>query len=460
MKVFIFGTGQFYKEYSAMIYEYEDVVGLLDNDPEKWNSTLDGRTIYSPNELEHIGIKYDWIILLSVHMFEMYKQLIANGISNEKIMNWREYFAQRCQDKYTWLNAKVLPSNKKKVLIVTTYLNYDGGSLVAVYAAMILKKKGYDVVIAAPTADDKLIREFVGLGIGFMLRPTLPYVKKDNMSWIRGFDIIIVNVLQMIQCACEISRIKPTIWWLHESSEMYPGILGEFYKYTDEQCFEDIHIWAVSNIARNNFHRCFPNKDVDILTYGIPDEADWKIDNQKKERFVFAVIGCICEGKGQDIFIEAANQLNCVNVEFWIIGKNYQNNYGQMICEMADQNSAIRVLGEMTRKQMKELYHKIDVVVCSSWEETMSITMTEGMMYGKTCIVSNNAGMADYVDDGKNGFVFECGNANDLCTKMRWCIENRDELGTIGQNARKTYEEVFTIEKFGDRLEKIVKEFT
>jgi glycosyltransferase involved in cell wall biosynthesis len=274
--------------------------------------------------------------------------------------------------------------------------------------------------------------------------------------------MVIVNVLPMIQCACEMSRVKPTIWWLHESSEkfaaIYPNTLYEFCKYADGKCFDDIHILAVSNVARNNFHRYFPDTNVGILTYGIPDEAAEASGTKEKERIIFAVIGIMEKLKAQDIFIEAANQLNCAEAEFWIIGKDHQDDYSQRVRAMADGNPAIRFLGVMTREQMKERYREIDVVVCSSWEDCLPITMTEGMMYGKTCIVSDHAGTVDYVDDGKNGFVFESGNSDDLCAKMRWCVENRDKLETIGRNARKTYEEFFTIEKFGERLEKIVEE--
>jgi glycosyltransferase involved in cell wall biosynthesis len=234
--------------------------------------------------------------------------------------------------------------------------------------------------------------------------------------------------------------------------------LYEFCQYADGNCFGDIDILAVSDVAKNNFCRYFPDTNVEVLTYGIPDEAAGYYGTGKKERLVFAVIGSIEVRKAQDIFIEAADKLNCADAEFWIIGKNHQDDYCQRVRVMADGNLAIRFFGVMTREQMHKLYPEIDVVVCSSREETMSITTTEGMMYGKTCIVSDHAGMADYVDDGKSGFVFESGNSDDLCAKMRWCVENRDKLGTIGRNARNTYEEFFTIEKFGKRLEKIVEE--
>jgi glycosyltransferase involved in cell wall biosynthesis len=327
--------------------------------------------------------------------------------------------------------------------------------------AMALKKIGYYAVIASPKANNKLIGEYVEQGLSFIIRPSLPYVKKEDLKWVDDFDVVFTNVIQMIQCACEISCIKPTVWWLHESSDEYSPIyhntLFRFQHYAYMTCFEKVNIFAVSNIARNNFNKYFPNAKVGILTYGIPDKTGEATIDEEKDNIVFAVIGSMERVKAQDIFVEAADKLNCAVAKFWIIGKNHYDDYCQKVCSMADKNSSIRILGEMTRKQMDELYRKIDVVVCSSRDETMSITTTEGMMYGKTCIVTKRAGMAEYVDDGKNGFTFESGNSDDLCAKMKWCVENRNQLNVIGQNARKTYEEFFTIEKFGERLESIIE---
>jgi glycosyltransferase involved in cell wall biosynthesis len=391
----------------------------------------------------------------------MHKQLVANGISGERIMYWKEYFAQNSQEACTIFSAKHLPGEKKKMLVVTNGLYYDGGSMAAVYMAMAFLKKGYQVAIAAPAADDKFIHEFVEQGIRFMIRPALPYVEHDNIGWIDEFDLVIANTLLMIQCACEMSRVKPTIWWLHECSENYEPFYSytmyQFHKYANERCFDKVRIMAVSSIAKNIFQTYFPQSEVEILPYGIPDEAAGS-SLRKKDRLFFAVIGGIMVRKGQDIFIKAAEQLNCSDAEYWIIGNSCKDDFYDKIYAETSHNPSIQLLGGMTREQMNRIYRDIDVVVCSSREETMSIVVTEGMMYGKTCIVSDHAGMAAYVDDGKNGFVFESGNAGALCAKMRWCVENRDKLDAIGQNARKTYEAYFSMEKFGERLEEVVEE--
>jgi hypothetical protein len=227
------------------------VVGLLDNNPDKWNTMIDGMKIYAPNNC--IDMEYDKIILLSYHGIEMHKQMVSIGVPYDKLMYWNEYFAQIIPNECSLINMNNMPSYKKKVLIVTTDLNYNGGSLASIYMALALRQKGYWTVIATPKANDKLLKEYVDKGLSFIIRPALPYVENQNLNWISEYDIVIVNVLQMIQCACEISQVKSTIWWIHECSDkyvsIYPDIAYQFNKYFNNRCFEKIKILAVSNIA-------------------------------------------------------------------------------------------------------------------------------------------------------------------------------------------------------------------
>ena len=40
-----------------------------------------------------------------------------------------------------------------------------------------------------------------------------------------------------------------------------------------------------------------------------------------------------------------------------------------------------------------------------------------------------------------------------MAEKMKWVIEHKDKLQSIGERARDIYEQYFTMDKFADRLE-------
>ena len=142
---------------------------------------------------------------------------------------------------------------------------------------------------------------------------------------------------------------------------------------------------------------------------------------------------------------------------FWIIGLLGQDSYSSRVKEMASDETSVAFLGEMTRREIQRVFEEIDVLVCPSVEDPLPIVVTEALMYGKTCIVSDSIGMADYIAEGQNGFVFPKGNGEALSERMEWIIENRELLWQIGQNARQTYENHFTLDRFGERLEEILQ---
>ena len=76
----------------------------------------------------------------------------------------------------------------------------------------------------------------------------------------------------------------------------------------------------------------------------------------------------------------------------------------------------------------------------------------------KACITTKNTGIAEYMQDGENGFVVPVGNAEILRDRMEWLITHREEMERMGKAARKTYEQYFTMELFGERLEQALIE--
>ena len=69
---------------------------------------------------------------------------------------------------------------------------------------------------------------------------------------------------------------------------------------------------------------------------------------------------------------------------------------------------------------------------------------SEAMMFYKVCIASNKTGTSAYIENYKNGLVFNVENPKGLAEKMEWILSNRDKLRSIGIEARKLYEEKFS----------------
>lgn len=467
MNVIIFGTGKFYQRRKD-IFKYTNVVAFLDNNRELCNTVLDGKRVMLPQMLSEV--EYDNIVLMSAKASEMKAQLLELGVPETKILYWEKFrsevmagtFKLYCGDD----NAAL---GKQNVLVVSTELDYNGGTLAAVYAVKALKSKGYNVVLAAPDGNDTFIKETIAEGVNVVICPSLPYINKEELVWVKQFDVVIVNVYQMIAAACEISKVVPVLWWIHEPSknweQIYDHTNEHFAEYVNMEYFDKINIKAVSSIPKATYNSYYPDRIKSTMAYGIPDMSDTNYGFTKSadDKMIFAIVGGVIPRKAQLEFVQAVSMLSeeqKQQAEFWIIGGIGVSDYCNNVRKIAEAEPSVKITGQLSREEIYKKYKDIDVVVCPSLEDPLPIVMTEGMMFGKICISSDANGTADFITDGDNGFVCKAGDVNSLYEKLSWLIDNRtdEKLQAMRHKSRAIYDEYFSMESFANRLEEAVME--
>lgn len=449
MRIVVFGTGKAYRENRDRFDGEDEIVAFLDNDQKKQGGFLDHIAVHPPENISDLD--YEKIIIMSDFAVEMRRQLLALGCEADTLIHYREYFSGKI--KAVVPKDFVCAEGEKSCLIITFTLGYHGGAMVAVYAARELIQRGYKVTIAAPDGNALFIEEFQKTGIKFIVNRDLPYLKWNQLEWAATFEKIIVNTYPMVLCALEIGKHRPVSLWLHESDNIYPTMQYWIERIREGVFEKNIKLYAVSNNARQNFINNVTACDIEILPYGIPDTGECA--KGKGEILRFAVIGSIHPIKQQLFLLQtlaAMAEEKMDKAEFITIGRAEDAEYAQRVYAMADAMERVQVAGELQRREMDMVYRQIDVVVIPSIYEALSIVATEAMMNGKICVISDNTGNAGFITSGENGFVFRNGDQEDLSEKIVWCIEHRDRLREIGENARKVYEANFTMKKMGDRL--------
>ncbi len=463
-KIVIFGVGRKYRyireKYIDFLQKY-DIVAYLDNNEDLWETPLDNSIIMPPRFIQKT--EYEKVILMADYVKDMKKQLLGLGVPKDKIALWDEFFCKAQQGEFfTYGQIPFHLSAKKRMLLISVELAYNGGTMAIVNAAIALKLQGYDVTICAAGGNDKLIEEIVSHNIRIVIVPAINYPEEMELNWVRQFDIVIVNVFQMIRCACEISCIKPVIWWIHECSheqvEIYARIRDNYSEYDNLAAMRNIRIVAVSAIAAKNFNFFYKDRIKEILPYGVLDLYSDR-NNDVHGKCVFAIIGSVLPRKAQSVFLDAVAMLakeEKENTEFWIVGNCGEDPYSVEVREKSEKMPEVKMLGELDREHVQEKYAQISVVVCASLEETMSMAITEAMMNEKVCITTDATGMADYIEDGVNGFICHAGDTESLYEKMKWVLNHKEQWKEVERNARDTYEKYFTLDKFGQRLQKVI----
>lgn len=459
MRIVVFGTGLYYLKRKTELPGETKIIAFLDNDRELQGRLMDGISVYAPSRISELD--YDMIVLASASSAAMKEQLLSLGISENRIMFWEQFISSRSHGILVKFQAENIEIMRKstKVLLIVPAVNYGGGFLAGLYAAMGLKSKGCHVVITAPVVDHRTVREVNDCGIDVWACPSLPYIEESELRWIQAFDFIFVNSLQNMICVDRLCGNKPVIWWLHENRDQYEDIVGQYGKDINIEHLTKTEIFAVSSLAKKNFKEFYPEISLDQLLFGIPDFYNETVDRDR-DKIIIAVIGTVTPRKNQTELIRAIKKLSCHEqnqIECWIIGLDGQRKYREQLDKTINDLSQIKMCGEFSRKEMERVFPQLDIIVCSSLEETMSIAVIEGMMNKKICIASNKTGIADFIRNGENGFVYESGNENDLLIKLKYVIQNFQALDFMKDKARDTYEKNFSMEKFSDRLYCIIQ---
>lgn len=454
MKLILFGTGKIYEDRKKDIFHKDEIVAFLDNNYLLWNTLKDGINIYSPEEVKKLN--YDKIILMSSYAAEMCTQLLALGCRREDILHYEEYFYLHREEKQSideYIKAeKVLSSNS--CLIISNSLGYHGGAMAAVYAAEALQRCNYDVTICAAQGDTVFIEEIKQKGISIIICPHILLTPWEEMEWAHKYRVIIVNTLPMILCALEIAKHRKVIFWLHESEIAYPSVEYWRRKISQEISNSNIQICAVSDVAKRNFINNYGQHNVAILPCGIPDKYKEREKTATVEIVKCAVIGSIYAVKGQDILLKAMKELLPKEnelLEVYLIGSFVNAQYEKEIRENCGEN--VHIVSEVEQSLLADIYSQMDIIVVPSRQETMSLVAIEAMMQGKTCIVSDCAGIADYIENEINGLVFETEQEISLRNCIRWCLRNKEKIRLIGKEARKSYEKYFSLDIFEKSLE-------
>ena len=142
------------------------------------------------------------------------------------------------------------------------------------------------------------------------------------------------------------------------------------------------------------------------------------------------------------------------NIHFTVIGDGEEKPKLQAYVENHGLQEYISFLPFISPEEVRKYMDKANIYIFSSnFYEGWGAVVNEAMNSASSLLVSHAVGSAPYlIEQGENGFVYECGNVKDLSSKLKRLVESKELRYNVGKNAYHTLTELWNADVAADRF--------
>ncbi|CAA6826917.1 MAG: Glycosyltransferase involved in cell wall bisynthesis [uncultured Sulfurovum sp.] len=183
---------------------------------------------------------------------------------------------------------------------------------------------------------------------------------------------------------------------------------------------------------------------------GVDKRCFYPIDREQARRkigienkFTVGFISRFDQGKGWDVFLDAVailkNDYN-ISVQAVVVGDGTQkNDFFDKIDQLSIEEN-IKYFGRKKQNELAYYFNSLDVFVASSTlMESLGLIGLEAMSCSIPVVGSNKAGIATYISEGYNGYLFTPGDPVQLAEMLRkYFLLNEDERSRFSTQAKLT----------------------
>jgi glycosyltransferase involved in cell wall biosynthesis len=195
-----------------------------------------------------------------------------------------------------------------------------------------------------------------------------------------------------------------------------------------------IHIKYGVNKKKSRVIPCF----LDDSEFGVKNTNELIGRFGLKEKRVILYVGKIIEEKGIKVLLQSIREVLKSNkkLKLIVIGRGRSFQKMKKFSYELKINKYVEFVGSVPHSIIFSYYHISDLVVIPSIvPETFSIALLEASLSKKIIICSKIGALEERVNEGKNGFLVEPNNPEELAKKIIFVLDNYEKLKHIGENA-------------------------
>ena len=190
---------------------------------------------------------------------------------------------------------------------------------------------------------------------------------------------------------------------------------------------------ALTQFCRDKFIQAgLPARRIDVK----PNFADFGLPREPRARSRMLFVGRRAVEKGIDVLAQAWP--GCADIGLRVVG---EGSAGAAL----ESQAGVEMLGGRSSAQVQiEMQSAAALVLPSICFENFPRTVVEAFGAGLPVIASRIGALAELVEPGKTGLLFEPGDAKDLARALRWAAAHPQQMAAMGANARARYEALYT----------------
>ena len=191
------------------------------------------------------------------------------------------------------------------------------------------------------------------------------------------------------------------------------------------------------------------------LVYNAVDPELWREESSTlreelgvgEETFLFLFAARLVEGKGHTWLLDSVRELKeRTGRPFRLVLAGE----GPLRAELERRTVELGLTDEVIflgfRKDMSNLYHGVDLTLCSSESETLSLLLLESLACGTPALATNVGGIPDILSPEHDcGAMVPYGDTAALVDAMAGIMENRETLQRWSANGPRVIEETFSV---------------
>jgi colanic acid/amylovoran biosynthesis glycosyltransferase len=140
-----------------------------------------------------------------------------------------------------------------------------------------------------------------------------------------------------------------------------------------------------------------------------------------KDEFSILTVGRLHPVKNHGFLLLACRALKSagVSVRCVIAGEGEERPRLEQLIQEMDLETEVRLLGQMSREKLPDLYAKADAVVLTSHSEGIPVALMEAMAMERIVLAPEITGIPELVLFGKTGFLYQPSSMEDFLTQLQ-----------------------------------------